>query len=348
MTVRSAWLLPLTQTREDTRLTPVGTFAPESEMRTRDGVIAGGNPFAATSAGAMSLQIGAGRALVQGTDAQGAYPVSVDAPAVLTFTDGEAQFARIDSVALRVYDQLFDQAGQNLATVEIIRGTGSATPTAPSMPSACLRLWDVTVPAGASAGVGGIPWSSALGDRRRFTSAYGGIIPRGYGLAFNGAYDGQYRDNGAGLERWDAAAGTWEAYPPTPARPLMTSQLAEPTISQTGTFVDFTAAAWPRITFTVPPSGAVFVTIGGQVSNKSTSASTAWMSWRATGAYTEAHGAPNGLSSQASRVIASRRVYRGGLTPGGQVTIIPGWNMSSNSGTEVFVRDGQLSVEFVQ
>lgn len=347
MTVRSAWLLPLTQTREDTRLTPVGTYAPESEMRTRDGVIAGGNPFAATSAGAMSIQIGIGRAQVQGTDAQGAYPVTVDAPALLTFTDGEAQFTRIDSVALRVYDQLFDQAGQNLATVEIIRGTGSATPTAPSMPSACLRLWDVTVPPGASAGTGGIPWASALGDRRRFTSAYGGIIPRGYGLAFNGAYDGQYRDNGTGLERWDAAAGAWEAYPPTPTRPLMTSQLAEPAISQTGTFVDFTAAAWPRITFTVPPSGAVFVTIGGQVSNRSTTASTAWMSWRATGAYTEAHGAPNGLSSQASRVIASRRVYRGGLTPGGQVTLIPGWNMSSNTGTEVFVRDGQLTVEFV-
>ncbi|MEW1774670.1 hypothetical protein [Streptomyces sp. NPDC086777] len=350
MTVRSAWLLPLTQTREDTRLTPVGTFAPESEMRTRDGVIAGGNPFAATGAGAMSLQIGVGRAQVQGTDAQGAYPVSVDAPVTLTFADGEAQFARIDSVALRVYDQLFDQAGQNLATVEIIRGTGSATPTAPSMPSACLRLWDVTVPAGASAGVGGISWSSALADRRRFTSAYGGIIPRGYGLAFNGAYDGQYRDNGAGLDRWDAAAGVWEQYPATPTRPISTAQAADPPLNQTGAFVDFTAAAWPRITFTVPPSGAVFITVGGQVSNRNTTAATAWMTWRATGAYTEAHGGANGISAQAGRVVASRRVYRFGLTPGGQVTLIPGWNISSGSstGTDVFVRDGQLTVEFVQ
>jgi len=347
VTVRSAWLLPLTQTREDTRLTPVGTYAPESEMRTRDGVIAGGNPFTATSAGAMSLQIGVGRAQVQGTDAQGAYPVAVDAPVTLNFADGEAQFARIDSVALRVYDQLFDQAGQNLAAVEIIRGTGSATPTAPSMPSACLRLWDVTVPAGASAGVGGIPWSSALGDRRRFTSAYGGIIPRGYGLAFNGAYDGQYRDNGAGLERWDAAAGAWEAYPPTPTRPISTKQVTPAPLTTTGAFVDFTAAAWPRITFTVPLSGAVFVSVGGQVSNRSTAASTAWMTWRATGAYTEAHGALNGLSAQAGRVIGSRRVYRDGLTPGGQVTLIPGWNISSNGGTDVFVQDGQLTVELV-
>lgn len=350
MSVRSAWLLPNGQTREDTRLTPVGTFAPESEIRTRDGVIAGGNPFAATGAGAMSLQIGVGRALVQGTDAQGAYPVAVDAPAVLTFADGEAQFARIDSVALRVYDQLFDQEGQNLAAVVIVRGTGSATPTAPTLPSASLRLWDVTVPAGASAGVGGIDWNSALADRRRFTSAYGGIIPRGYGLAFNGAYDGQYRDTGTGLERWDAAAGAWEQYPPTPTRPMVTEQAADPPLNQTGAFVDFTAAAWPRLTFTVPPSGAVYVTIGGQVSNRTTTASTAWMTWRATGAYTEAHGGRNGISAQGGRVIASRRVYRSGLTPGGQVTLIPGWNISSGSsggGTDVFVLNGQLTVEFV-
>ncbi|MDQ0949338.1 hypothetical protein QFZ24_003261 [Streptomyces phaeochromogenes] len=213
MTVRTAWLLPNGQTREDTRLAPVGTYAPESEMRTRDGVLPGGNPFAATGAGAMDLQIGAGRAVVQGTDAQGAYPAANDAPVTLTFADGGAQFGRIDTVALRVYDQLFDVNGQNLARIEIIRGPETAPPlTAPAMPSACLRLWDVTVPAGASAGVGGINWSAALADRRRFTVAPGGIIPRGWGLSFDGAYDGQYRDNGGVLERWSATARAWQTY----------------------------------------------------------------------------------------------------------------------------------------
>ncbi|GHJ26995.1 hypothetical protein TPA0910_14280 [Streptomyces hygroscopicus subsp. sporocinereus] len=212
MSVRSAWLLPEGQTREDTRLTPTGTFAPESEIRTRDGVIAGGNPFAATGAGAMSLQIGVGRALVQGTTAQGAYSVTLDAPEILTFGDGDAQFARVDTVALHVYDQLFDEYGQNLARVEIIVGEPNASPTAPSMPSACLRLWDVTVPAGASAGTGGIGWSSALADRRRFTSGYGGIIPQGWGSNFTGAYDGQYRDAGGVLERWNASAAEWRTY----------------------------------------------------------------------------------------------------------------------------------------
>lgn len=212
MTVRSAWLLPLGQTREDTRLAPVSPVTHETPIRVRDGVLPGGDPFAATGAAAMQLQIGAGRAYVQGTDAQGAYPVANDGPITLTFTDGDAQFGRIDSVALRVLDALFDQDGQNLARIEVIVGEPTATPTAPDMPPGSLRLWDVTVPAGISAGVGGINWGTALADRRRYTVAAGGIIPRGWGLGFDGAYDGQYRDNGTVLERWSATADEWQTY----------------------------------------------------------------------------------------------------------------------------------------
>ena len=217
MTVRPAWLLPLGQTREDTRLAPVGTWAPENEMRTRDGVIPGGNPFAATGVAAMSLQVGIGRAAVQSTTAQGAYPVAVDAPEVVTFTDGNAQFDRIDSVIIRVYDGLFDSNEDTLARVEVIEGEATATPTAPTLPPCSLRLWDVTVRAGASAGVGGINWASALADRRRYTATVGGIIPQGWGLSFNGAYDGQFRDADGVLERWNATAAKWETYrPPEP------------------------------------------------------------------------------------------------------------------------------------
>jgi len=212
VTVRSAWLLPNGQTREDTRLAPVSPVAHESPIRVRDGVLPGGDPFAAAGAAAMQLQIGAGRAYVQGTDAQGAYPVANDGPVTLTFGDGDAQFGRIDSVVIRVLDALFDQEGQNLARIEVVVGAPTATPTAPTLDPACLRLWDVAVPAGTSAGVGGINWASALGDRRRYTTAAGGIIPRGWGLTFDGAYDGQYRDNGSVLERWSATAGEWQTY----------------------------------------------------------------------------------------------------------------------------------------
>lgn len=214
MTVRSAWLLPQGQSREDTRLTPTGTMASETEMRTRDGVLPGGAPFIATGASAMQVQIGVGRAAVQGTDAQGAYPVAITSPETLTVIDGNAQFNRIDAVVLRVLDGLYDTLGQTLARVEIVQGEATATPVAPSLPPAALRLWDISVPAGASAGTGGINWNTALADRRRFTTAVGGIIPRGWGSNWNGAYDGQYRDNGGTLERWNSAASAWLTYRP--------------------------------------------------------------------------------------------------------------------------------------
>lgn len=214
MTVRAAWLLPAGQTRADTRLAPLGIMAPEGELLSRDGVLAGGAPLLATGTGPMQVQIGTGRALVQGTSAQGAYPVVVTAPETLTIADGSAQYTRIDSIVLRVQDGQYDtNTGQTAVTVEIVQGAPAPSPTAPTLPPASLRLWDVTVPAGVSAGVGGLDWSRALADRRRFTAAHGGIIPRGWGTSFPGSYDGQYRDTGGTLERWSASAAVWQPYP---------------------------------------------------------------------------------------------------------------------------------------
>lgn len=209
MSVRSAWLLPggaePGQTREDTRLAPVGTMVPAGELTSRPGVIPGGAPFAASAAGAMSLQVGIGRAVVQGTTAQGAYPVAVDAPETLSFDDGDALLDRIDTVIIRVFDQLFDVSGENVARVEVVQGEPLASPVAPTLDPACEPLWDVTVPAGTSAGVGGIDWGTALGDRRRYTVAAGGILPPG-DTATAGAYAGQWRDNAGVFERWDGTA----------------------------------------------------------------------------------------------------------------------------------------------
>ncbi|QHF97936.1 hypothetical protein DEH18_33460 [Streptomyces sp. NHF165] len=213
MTVRTAWLLPEGQTREDTRLTPLGTMAPEGPLTTRGGVIAAPDALTATGVAAMQVQISTGRAVVQGTAAQGAYPVAVTSPETLTVADGNAQYDRIDTVILRVDDELYDTSEQTLATLDIVQGTPSDTPTAPDLPTAAVRLWDITVPAGASAGVGGLDWSSALADRRAYTTSYGGVIPRGYGTSYPGAYDGQYRDTGTGLERWSAADSDWLPYP---------------------------------------------------------------------------------------------------------------------------------------
>ncbi|NEA19810.1 hypothetical protein [Streptomyces halstedii] len=220
MSVRSAWLLPggaePGQTREDTRLSPLGTMTPTGPLTTRPGVIPGGSPFAASGAGAMSLQVGPGRAVAQGTTAQGAYPVALDVPVVVDFDDGDALSDRIDTVVMRVLDGLYDVSGSTLARVEVVKGEPSATPAPATLDPACVALWAVLVPAGTSAGVGGIDWGSALTDRRRYTVAVGGITPPGDTAAV-GAYVGQWRDNAGVLERWTGTE--WTVYQP-PAAPV--------------------------------------------------------------------------------------------------------------------------------
>lgn len=251
MTVRSAWLLTggedPGQTRQDTRLAPVGTFTPAGELATAQGVIPGGDPFAASGSGAMSLQVGPGRAVVQGTGTQGSYPVAVDAPESVTFTDGDAAFARIDTVCLHVADLLFDTSGQTLARIEVVPGTPADVPQAPTLDPGYLPLWDVTVPAGASAAVGGVDWGSALDDRRRYTVAVGGITPRGV-AGDAGAYDGQYGDFDGVLYRWSATDGAWTLYrPPSPAP-----------VTATGSAVTSASAGWSLM-------NAQAVKVGGMI-----------------------------------------------------------------------------------
>lgn len=214
MTVRSAWHYNSPaqnpgQTRQDTRLVPIGTMTPVDAMTTRSGVIPGGTGLLLTGT-VMTGTIATGRATVQGTSGQGAYPVAVTAAETFTVANGHASLPRIDSVFLVAYDQLYDTSGQTLAAVVYTQGTAAASPSAPTAPAtgtAYLKLWDIAVPALASSG-SPINWATALTDRRTYTAAVGGITPDG---ATAGAYSGQYRDGGTttGLERYNGSA--WES-----------------------------------------------------------------------------------------------------------------------------------------
>lgn len=213
MTVRSAWLLtaPGGQTREDTRRAPIGAMTPVDAATVRSGVVPGGDPYTLTDTGAMTCDIGLGRAVIQGVLSQGAYGHVVTATESLTVTDGDASLDRIDSVFAVVYDNLYDATGMTLATIELVEGVPSSTPTAPNPPTqSALRLWDITVPAGTSAGTGGIDWVTGITDRRQYTVAVGGINPGGTSVA--GAYVGQWRDNTGTLERWNGTS--WEVRQP--------------------------------------------------------------------------------------------------------------------------------------
>jgi hypothetical protein len=200
---------------EDHRLAVSIGMSPVGQLSTRGGCVPGGLSLTGTSA--MQATLSPGRAWIQGTStaAQGGYAVTVDTGLPLTFANGDPAYGRIDAVVVRVRDNSYDGSGQTAGLVEVITGVPAAVPVAPAAPDSSEKLFEVTVPVNASAGNGGILWATAVADRRRFTSALGGITPPGGGTGFSGTYAGQYRDANNQLERWNGTA--WGQYPAVPA-----------------------------------------------------------------------------------------------------------------------------------
>ncbi|MEU3750501.1 MULTISPECIES: hypothetical protein [Streptomyces] len=221
MALRSGWLAPTGQTRVTTRLTAHGATTPVNPLASRSGILPGTvdgkyrvGGLWMSSSGPMTATVYAGRAVVQGTNAQGAYPVTLDADTVLTFGDGDPLHPRIDLVVLRVYDDEFDSLTRSEAALEVIKGQPKAQPEPPAAPAASLVLFSVKVKAGASAGTGGIDWAGgAMTDLRTTVVGVGGILPVYNNAGVPGSYPGQYQDNDNThyLQRWDGNG--WVAYP---------------------------------------------------------------------------------------------------------------------------------------
>ncbi|MEU8616680.1 hypothetical protein [Streptomyces sp. NPDC048623] len=220
MVLRSGWLQPTGQTRVTTRLTALGATTPVDPVGSRSGILPGSpngtyrvSGYSLTPIGPMTANLSYGRAVVQGPTGQGAYPVCIDANMPLTFDDGDPFNPRIDVVLLRVYDAEFDGQSLSEAAVEIIKGEPKAVPTPPAVTGTSLTLFHILVPAGASAGAGGIPWTTSLTDLRTTTVGVGGILPVYNNATVPGAYPGQYQDanNARQLQRWDGT--DWVPYP---------------------------------------------------------------------------------------------------------------------------------------
>ncbi|MGQ4487361.1 hypothetical protein LRE75_19465 [Streptomyces sp. 372A] len=224
MPVRSAWLVNRTdaesgQSRADTRLAPTGTMVPTSGLASRSGIIPGSPDgkslmsafYVFSSTAGMTATIAPGRAVVQGSEAAGAYPVVLTDYTTVVLADGDANNPRVDLLVLRIYDAQVDKSGRTEAVLEVVQGAPEGNPQVPQTPPASLPLATVQVPAGASVGTGGIAWASAVANLRTSTVAAGGILPLYGNTNEPGAYPGQYRDIGTQLQRWDG--GNWVGYP---------------------------------------------------------------------------------------------------------------------------------------
>lgn len=152
-------------------------MSPNGRLSGRTGIVPTPGAADLVRVSAMQAAITPFYAWIDGTAAtvQGGYAVCLDADEVLTFADGEPGIDRRDYVVAVVYHDAYDGSGSTLGTVEVWRSDPDGTP--PLLPPSSLPLWTVIVPAGASAGTGGIDFAAARSDARRYTTAAGGIMP---------------------------------------------------------------------------------------------------------------------------------------------------------------------------
>lgn len=148
-------------------------------------------PAVLTNVSAMVCGVGAFRAVVNNNFGNGHFLVQNDSQVDLTFAAGEAAVTRNDRIIVRVYNDAQDGSGQSDVFVEYLKGqaSGAASP----MPNNSLLLWEIPVPAGASAGNGGINFTAIAVDKRFYVATSGGVIPvvSVNNIQQNSPYEGQ-------------------------------------------------------------------------------------------------------------------------------------------------------------
>lgn len=177
-------------TQEDHRRLIAALTATAGTSSHRAGLFPSSGSAPITNVSAMVAGIGGFKAVVP-NPAGGSYLVQSDATINVTFDPGEAGVARSDRIIIKVYNDSQDASGRNDAAVEYLKGQSSGSATA--VPANAILLYEIPVPAGASAGGGGINFTSLAVDKRFYTAAAGGVIPAADSTDLAGivnAYDG--------------------------------------------------------------------------------------------------------------------------------------------------------------
>jgi hypothetical protein len=261
---------------------------------------------------AMKVRLPAGLAAVD--DGQGGYyPVVLTTQTDLDIAASSATQARIDSVIAQVLDN-----GNATSTYvyRVITGTPSGSPVAPTLP-----------PADATGAV-----------TLRVANVF---------VQINAETNGFVRAQDVTVVAPSALLV------PRPVERAQTATISNTEFTGTvNTWTDLPTAKWQPLTFVVPPSGQVYVTLSANVGTKdSTSSATTWASWRGTGGGIASGTAstltdPRGVSAREnSRCFASKRVRVTGLTAGASVTLTPIYFLSTTPGAGSIIGQGTLIVE---
>lgn len=157
-----------------------------------------GDPGLTTTLAGSTINVSAGACWVP-YPGQGVYRAVLPAAWSGTLTAAHATLPRIDLVYLRVWDNAVDASGLTTGDVVYLAGTASSTPVAPVPAGTVIYVPLATISVPASGG-GAAAVSLAV---RPVTVAPGGILPD---PAAAGVHAGQYRDTGAGLERYTGSA----------------------------------------------------------------------------------------------------------------------------------------------
>ena len=146
------------------------------QLAVRGGVLPGATSGDLSTVSAMVARIAPVKVLIPNgvSSALGPYLLVSDANVDITFDAGEASVGRVDRIIARAYDNTNDGSGSTTGSIYYLKGQASGSATA--LPTNSVLLYEMTVPAGASSGSGGLTFSNAV-DQRVYTVAQGGIFP---------------------------------------------------------------------------------------------------------------------------------------------------------------------------
>lgn len=160
----------------DHRILNGAMLTSDGQLAVRGGVLPGATSGDLSTVSAMVARVAPVKVVIPNSisAALGPYVLVSDANVDITFDAGEAAVPRVDRVIARAYDDTNDGSGSTLGNIYYLKGTAGGSATA--LPNNSVLLYEMTIPAGASAGGGGVNFANAV-DKRVYTVSQGGVIP---------------------------------------------------------------------------------------------------------------------------------------------------------------------------